>query len=124
MPTRTSIDLEPELGAQAAGAIADREARADGSQRVVLVHLVQAEDRHHGVADELLRAASQVQQLLRRRVVEAAEHVARAFGVDALREPRGVDEIGEQDRDDLPLVGAERARDRGSASGAEPRVVG
>ena len=37
--------------------VADREPRADRPHGVVLLHVGQAEHRHHGVADELLRGA-------------------------------------------------------------------
>jgi hypothetical protein len=115
---------ERELLAQSPGTVADREPGAHGPQRVVLVHLLQPEDRHDRVADELLGPSPQVQQLLGRRVVEAPQHLAGAFGVEALSEAGRIDEVGEEHGHDLALLGAERARDGGAAAGAEPGVVG
>ena len=125
MPTLTSSSSgEPELLAQAVRPGSDRESGPHGAQGVVLVHLVQAEDGHDRIADELLRPAPQVQQLVGRGIVEPAEHLAGALGVELLREPGGVDQVGEEHRHDLALVGREGARDGRAAARAEPGVVG
>src|SRR5207244_3735263 len=57
------LDTDPDLErlgeagrlSELAGPISNREAGADGPQGVVLVHVWQAEDRHHSIPDELLR---------------------------------------------------------------------
>ncbi len=73
-----------QLGAQMGHATADGEARSHGPQGVVLVHRRKAEDRHHGVPDELLRLPPKRAQFLRDRVVEPREHLARTLGVEPL----------------------------------------
>jgi hypothetical protein len=77
---------EAEGLGEAPGSRADREAGPDGADGVVLVHGRQAEHGHHGVADELLGAAPEREELLGRRLEEQAEDLARAFGVQALGE--------------------------------------
>ena len=58
--------------------VADRERGADGALRVVLVRDGRAEDRHHGVADELLdRAAEALELRAHARVVGLEEPRAR-----------------------------------------------
>ena len=65
-------------------------------------------DRHHGVADELLdRAAFGLDLLAHRREV-ARHHLAEVFGVEPFAELRRTGDVGEQDRDDPPLFGASR----------------
>ena len=115
---------EPRGAAESAHAGADREARSDRAHRVVLVDVRQPEDRHDGVADELLRPPAQVLQLLRGGGEELSEDLPRSLGVEALREAGGVHEVGEEDRDDLALLGAQRRADDGAAVRAEPGVVG
>jgi hypothetical protein len=88
------------------------------------VHGRQAEHRHHSVADELLRPAPERLKLLGRRVEEPAEDLAGPFGVQASREPRGVHEVGEQHRDHLPFLGAERRADGRAAVRAESGAFG
>ena len=98
---------------------ADGEAGSNRAQRVVLVDLGQAEDRHHGVADELLRAAAQRLKLLGRSVEEGPEQLTRPLGVEPPRQGRRVHDVGEEDGDHLPFLGAEHAPDRGATAGAE-----
>ncbi len=57
------------------------QAGANRAQRVVLVHLRHSEDRHHGIADEFLGPAPERKQLLRGRVEELPEHLARPLRV-------------------------------------------
>ena len=100
--------LEPEGLLEPVHPVADREPGPHGPHRVVLLHLREPEDRHHGVADELLRMATERAELLARGVEESPEDLASAFRVEPLREAGGVDEVGEHDRDHLPLLGPER----------------
>ncbi len=115
---------EPEGDPLAAETAADREPCPDRAERVVLVNRRQAEDRHHGVADELLRPAAERLQLLGGGVEEPAQDLACALRVEALREPRRIDEIGEQHRDHLAFLGPERGRHDRPAVGAEPGAGG
>ena len=114
---------ETEGLAEPAGPGADRETGTDGAERVVLVHGGQAEHRHHGVADELLRPAAEREELLGRGLEEEAEDLAGAFGVQALRQAGGVDEVGEQHRDHLAFLGAERGAHGRAAVRAEARAL-
>ena len=115
---------QSELFAQSADARPDRKARAHGAERVVLVHLRQAEDRHHRVADELLGAAAECHELVHGGVVELAEDLAGAFRVEPLREPGRIDQVGEQDGDHLALVGPRRPIHERATTGAEAGAVG
>ena len=63
-------------------------------------------------------------QLLGGGVEEPAEHFARALRVEALAEPGGIDQVGEEHRDHLAFLGPQRGRHDGPAVGAEPRAVG
>ena len=115
---------EAERLGEAPGAAADRETGPDGAERVVLVHGRQAEHGHDRVADELLGAAAEREELLGRRLEEQAEDLAGAFGVQALGQAGGVDQVGEQHRDHLALLGAERGPDGRAAVRAEARALG
>ena len=126
MPTRTSSGSArprawPSRRRRSRIASPARTARSASSSCTVR----QAEDRHDRVADELLRPAAQGLQLLGRGVEEPAEHLAGAFGVEALGEAGGVDQVGEQHRDHLALLGAERRADeRRRSSGRTERPRG
>ena len=100
--------IEPELRGEPTGVTPDRESRPYRPRGVVLVDVRQPEHRHHGVADELLGLAAERTQLLGHGVVEAAEHLPCALGVEALRERGRLDQVGEEHRDELAFLGAER----------------
>ncbi len=68
-------------------------------QRVVLVHLRDAEDRHHGVADELLDGAAVMLDRPAHRVVPGTEERAQRLRVEVLAEAGRVREIAEEDGD-------------------------
>ena len=116
--------VEAEGLLEAVHPIADRESCADRPHRVVLTDVGQAEHRHHGVADELLRVAAERAQLLARGVEEPAEDLAGSLGIEPLRESGRVHEVREQDRDDLPLLRPEGRRDGRPAVRTEPGAVG
>ena len=105
------------------GSAAQREARANGSQSVVLVHVGETENGHHSIADELLRPAAQRQELFVRRVEEPAQHIAGALGIEPLRESRRVDEVCEQDSDHLAFFRPQQGADDGSAVRAEASAL-
>ena len=93
MPTLIrQLLVQSELVAEAYDAVADSESGAHGAHGVVLVDLRQPEHGHDRVADELLHLAAERLKLLGGRGVEAAEDLAGALGVQALREPRRIDE--------------------------------
>ena len=92
--------------------VADRERRAHRALGVVLVRDRRAEDGHHRVADELLdRAAVPLDLGAQLRVVRR-ERRADVLRVEPLGACRRADEVGEEDRHDLPLLA------RGAAAGA------
>ena len=115
---------QSELRADTPETSADGQAGADRAERVVLVHGRQAEDRHHGVADELLRPAAERLQFLGGGVEELPEDLACALWVEALGETGGVDEVGEEDGDHLAFLGPERGGHHRPAVGAEARAGG
>ena len=72
---------------------------------VLLLGPVQAEHGHHGVADELLHDAAVGRDQLVRALEVGVDERAHVLGVEALRQHREVDEVGEQHRDELALFG-------------------
>ena len=83
--------------------VADREGRPHRALGIVLVRDRGAEDRHHGIADELLDGAAADLQLGPEPVVERTQNRLDVLGVERVR-PRGeADKVGEQDAHDLPL---------------------
>ena len=98
-------DREPVLLPELADAVDEREPGADGPERVVVVGVRDPEDPHHGVAGEVVRAAAERFELVGHDPVVAGKDVAVALGVDASRELGRADEIDEDDRDDLALLG-------------------
>ena len=115
-----SAARSPRSGARAS--LASRR-RPDGSKRVVLVELGEAEHRHHRVADELRHPAVPVDDrpdaldVFRQDLVEVS-------GSSRSPSPVEVDDIGEQDRDDpaeaLRGLVAEAARRRWSRTAPDP----
>jgi len=94
---------------------------AHGPERVVLVRLRDAEDRHHGVANELLhRAAVPLEDSPR--ILEIAAHRGpHGLGVESLPERGRARQVAEDDRDGLPdLAGRFDLLERRSAGAAEP----
>jgi hypothetical protein len=84
-----------------------------------------AEERHDGVADELLdRAASALELLAQARIV-GRQHRSDVLGIQLLGASREPDEVGEEDGDDLallPRLGG--GRQLGAAGQAEPSDLG
>ena len=106
------VDADPELelvAEQVAKPGAHRDGRVERSLGVVLVGDRHAVHRQHGVSCELLDRASGGLDLLRHCVVETVEQESRVLGVRGRRHLRRSDEIGEEQRRDLPL-----ARHRGA----------
>ena len=82
-----------------------------------------AEERHHGVADELLDGAPEPLELTAQVRVVGPEQRADVLGVELLG-PRGeADEVGEEHRDDFALLppGPSCGLERRAAVVAEPR---
>src|SRR5439155_4485062 len=84
--------------------IDDPERSCHGADGVVLVRSGRAEDAHHGVADELLNRAAEALDLLLRPAVVRAQELAYVLRVGPLRACGEANEVGEEDRDDLPFL--------------------
>ena len=102
----------------------DRQPCADRPDGIVLVGLRQPEDRHHGVADELLGLAAERVELLGRRVVEPPRGPRGPAGIEPSREPGGVHQIGEQHRDHPAFFGRQGRAERRPAVRTELRPLG
>src|SRR3954468_20985412 len=85
-----------------------------------------AEDGHHGVADELLDRAAVPLELGAELRVVGGERRADVLRVETLRPRRRDDEVGEEDRHDLPLLAWSRGcrHERGPAHPAEAEPLG
>ena len=75
-----------------------------GSLGVVLVRRRGAEDRHDGVADELLHGPAVALEVPAQRLVVAAQKRANVLRVGVLGARRRPDEVDEDGRDDLALL--------------------
>ena len=80
------------------------ECSADGALGVVAERGRGAEDRHHGVADELLDDTSERLDLTTDPLVVLLEQRTNIFRVETCRPPRRIDQIGEQHGDDAALL--------------------
>ena len=84
--------------------VADLERRTHRAFRVVLVRRGCAEQRYDGVADELLDGAAEALELGTKVPVVRREQRPHVLRVELLRTRGEADEVGEQDRHDLPLL--------------------
>ena len=75
------------------------ERRSDGSQRVVLMHPWQTEDRHDRVADVLLDASAVALEDAAHLVEVEVEHLPKVLAIEPLTEGRGPFQVREDDRD-------------------------
>jgi hypothetical protein len=93
---------------------------------VVFVGEREAEDGHHGVADELLDRAAVSLQHRAHRLVPACHHAAERFRVEPLAERRRLDQVAEEDGDDLAHRAWRRVSrgERGGTTRTEVGVVG
>ena len=97
--------MTPQLAVQVGEGGAHLSGRADRSKRIVVVDCRDAEDRHHGIADELLdRPAVPLEH--RARLLEVARHhPLENFRVEPFAEGRRVGHVAEQDRHGLAQNG-------------------
>ena len=118
-------DGDPHLEvALLADPVADRERGSDRALGVVLVRGRRAEQRHHGVADELLdRPAAALELGAQTRVVRL-EDGAHVLWVELLGARGEADEVGEEDGHDLALLaGGSAPAPARAAARAEARAV-
>src|SRR5262249_30481957 len=100
----------------------DRQRRSNGPLGIILTSNWCAEDRHDGVADELLDSAAEPLELGPEPCVVPSEERADGLWVQAFGTRREADEIREQDGDRLSLFPQPGdGRERGCACEAEPR---
>ena len=112
------LQIEPlVLGVQLVDRAADGERRSNGSLRIVLVRDRSAEQRDHRVADELLDRAAVALQLGSEAGIVGREPRSDVLRVHLLGLRGRADDVGEEDGDELPLLG----RRLGAASG-EPHA--
>ena len=83
-----------------------------------------AEERHHRVADELLDGAAETLELAAQVRVVGREQGAHVFGIELLGTRGEADQVGEENRHDLPLLARGRGHglERGATGVAEPRA--
>ena len=99
--------------------------RAHGALGIVLVRDGRAEERHDGVADELLDRAPEALELVAHALVVPERSARTSSGSDPLGLRRRADEVAEEHGDDLSLL-ASRRRPRDSdctAGAAEAEAV-
>ena len=120
-----AADAELELrGVRVEGrdGVTNRKRRADSPFGIVPVRGRSAEDRHHGVADELLHDAAERLELVPHRGVVRSKDRAHVLRIELLGARREADEVDEDDADDPPLLAVRRLLDeRGSAGEAKTR---
>ena len=131
----TGVDADParegravvalELFVQQTEALPHLVRGPDRAERVVLVGRRDPEDRHDGVADELLHDATVAFDRLRHRREVPAHHAAERFRVQPLPERGRSRDVAEDDRDGLAHLGGRSRRRQALAAGvAEPRAGG
>ena len=98
-------DLEPAraLGVEPGHGLAYGVCRADSALGVVLVRRRCAEERHDGVADELLDGAAVALERFANSRVVRVDDPAHVLRVERLRQLREADHVDEDDAHDLPL---------------------
>ena len=114
--------LTLELVVQPCERVGDLRGRADGTDRVVLVDPRDAEDRHHGVPDELLDRAAVPLEEAAHRVVVTSEDPPEQLRVEAATELGRPRDVGEQDGHGAPVTPrGRRGLERCTASVTEAR---
>jgi hypothetical protein len=88
--------------------VADRERGADRPLRIVLVRDGRTEESHDGISDELLHRTAEALELGANVRVVGREKAPNVLRVQLLGGRGEVDEIGEEDADELPLLAQHR----------------
>jgi hypothetical protein len=82
-----------------------------------------AEQRHHGITDELLNRAAVPLNLRAEPRVVRREHRADILRVETLSTTREAHKVGEQHGHDLPLLACRRYNERSSTATAELKAL-
>ena len=101
-----AADADPPLDAELGQRQLHLRRRPERAHGIVLVHGRQPEDRHHGVADELLDDAAVALDDRLHALEVAREQRAERLRVDRLAESRRTDDVAEQHGHDLALLAA------------------
>src|SRR5205823_11173140 len=96
---------------------------AHRAQRIVLVHRGNAEDGHHGVADELLDRAAVALDDFFRDLEVAGHHPPQALGIDLLPERGRAGDIAEENGDGLAGFPRRLGHQRSAARVAEASLL-
>ena len=102
--------LALELLVQRGKRLAKLDGGAERPDRVILLDRRDPEDRHHGVADELLHRAAVALAHLRHGLPIPGHDAPDRLGLEALAERRRLADVVEEDRDRLAGVGAKIAK--------------
>jgi len=97
------LDPDPRLEPEILDRLANRERRTGRTLRVVLVGLGNAECSHDRVSGELLDDPAVLPDGLGDGLEELVHTATHDLGVGRGDEPRGIDDVDEQDRCELPL---------------------
>jgi hypothetical protein len=121
---RVDGDPQLKLGFLLHHPVADRNRCTDRALRIVLVRNRGAEERHDGVADELLHSAAEALELQTQAAVIGRKERAHVLRVELLGARGEADQVGEEHGDDLPLLAPGRLeRERRTAGIAESRAA-
>ena len=101
--------------------VADGKRGANGPLRIVLVRQRRPEERHHGVADELLDRSAVAFELGTQPLVVRAEDRLDVLRVERLGARGEADQVGEEHRHDLALA-ASRAHAVAASSASPSRM--
>ena len=104
------VDPDPDAEGQLPGRLQDGQPAADGPFRVVLVGRGGAEHGHHPVADELVQGAPEPLDLPAEPGMVGAEQRPDVLGVGLVGAGGEADQITEEHRDNLALLGRRVAR--------------
>ena len=119
------VDPDPRPQPDRRHGVPQLDGGANRPERVVLVRLRDAEDRHHGVADELLHGAAVPLEDASRVLEVAAHRRPHRLRVEPLPERGRAGQVAEDDRDGLSdLAGGLGLLERRAAGAAEPEPLG
>jgi hypothetical protein len=117
------VHADADLQSEHADGLPHLDRGAYRPERVILVDLRQAEDRHRGVAHELLDGSPVALEDRAELAVVTRHELTKHLGIGPLAECRRADEIAEHDGDGLADARRRLHVERCAAGGAEPGVL-